>query len=700
MASRGLLSNEPTAHVNHPSRWRARATWSAALALALTFLVVDSVQRVKSIATVASFAVTEHRPPGRDPTSPTGYAWNQHHLILPEFGVDGYHWIMQAGQMLGSEGLRVRHTTRDNWPEGREVHWSGSVRWWLAGLGAVAAALSVGRTLPQGIELAAPWANVIILGLFMVLAAPLLARRLAPQAVAVLVLGCIGIYPFYYNFLAGYVDHHGLAVLSCLAVVIALVAGGGGWVTTDDPKQVTRDRTPSDTAVATGPSSARRWFIASGIAGGVGMWVSAATLIPVLAAIGAGALVGTAVLTDRSPSAPQWRVEPSLWRIWGVAGGVTSLAFYAMEYAPSHMGLRLEVNHPLYALAWLAAGDLLARVAGRKSLRPQWHRVALDLLLIALPPILIAVGSHAMFRPADPFLLALHEDYIDEFRSFGRDLRLTDPSFLWENAGLLLLPIAPLVVLLSFRLPRPLAACLSLALGPALLLLGMALWQIRWLGIASAVGLAAFATFVHVVVTAKPRQGWGLMPRAAAVACVILILVPYPAYSMRGPWRHGFPAERDIPQIIARDVSHMLRTRVAGNPVVVLSAPTSTTWLMYFGGFSGIGTLYWENLEGLKAAAAIYGARNAEEAKALIDRHGITHLVFFSWETFAHGYTLLARGQRLDPRGSQATPRDAFIVQLLEEGRVPPWLEVVPYALPDVPLLARMRVWIFEVSSG
>ncbi len=685
--------------MNRTSRWRRWVTWGAALALALTFLVVDSKERLKSIANVSSFAVTEHRQPVRDPNSPTGYQWNQHQLILPSFGTDGYHWIMQAGRMLDGEGLRIRHTTLDNYPQGREVHWSGSIRWWVAGLGWVSSGFAADRTLPQGIEQAAPWANVIILGIFMIILAPLLARRLAPQAVAILVLGCVSIYPLYYNFLAGYVDHHGLAALSCLAVVILLVAGGGGWVATDDRNQVTPGSTPPDLAFVPGHLSARRWFIASGVAGGIGLWVSATTLIPVLAALGAGALVGTAMLPGPSQPSPGWRVEPSLWRVWGIAGFTTSLVFYAIEYAPYDMGIRLEVNHPLYALAWLAAGDLLCRAAARNSIRPQWHWLALDVMLIALPPVLIAVGSPALFQPADPFHLALHEDYIDEFRSFARDLRLTDPSFLWQNAGLLLLPIAPLAFLFSRRLPRPLAASLALALGPALLLLGLALWQIRWLGPASAVGLAAFATVAHVFVAAKPKQGWGLVHRLAAIACLILILVPFPTYSMLLPWRHGFPVERDIPQIIARDVSHMLRARVGGDPVVVLSAPTSTTWLMYFGGFRGVGTLYWENLEGLKSAAAIYDARDAEQAKVLIDRQGITHLIFFSWETFAHEYALVARGQRLDVRDPQAAPRNAFIVQLLEGGSVPSWLRVVPYPLPDVPLLAQMRVWIFEVSS-
>jgi hypothetical protein len=50
-------------------------------------------------------------------------------------------------------------------------------------------------------------------------------------------------------------------------------------------------------------------------------------------------------------------------RAWscGAPSSRASLGFYAIEYFPQHMALRLEVNHPLHSIAWLAAGELAAR---------------------------------------------------------------------------------------------------------------------------------------------------------------------------------------------------------------------------------------------------------------------------------------------------------------------------------------------------
>src|SRR5256885_15769929 len=50
------------------------------------------------------------------------------------------------------------------------------------------------------------------------------------------------------------------------------------------------------------------------------------------------------------------------WRAWAFGGAVTSLAAYLIEYFPSHLGSwELRAIHPLYGLAWLGGGELLAR---------------------------------------------------------------------------------------------------------------------------------------------------------------------------------------------------------------------------------------------------------------------------------------------------------------------------------------------------
>jgi hypothetical protein len=48
------------------------------------------------------------------------------------------------------------------------------------------------------------------------------------------------------------------------------------------------------------------------------------------------------------------------WRAWAVAGGVTALGAYLIEFAPAYLWhWQLSSIHPLYALAWLGAGEIL-----------------------------------------------------------------------------------------------------------------------------------------------------------------------------------------------------------------------------------------------------------------------------------------------------------------------------------------------------
>ena len=54
--------------------------------------------------------------------------------------------------------------------------------------------------------------------------------------------------------------------------------------------------------------------------------------------------------------------------------------------------------------------------------------------------------------------------------------------------------------------------------------------------------------------------------------------------------------------------------------------PGVTVRLCYFASVRGIGTLCWENLNGLKAAA-IYSTTTDAEAVARMRERGITHLV-------------------------------------------------------------------------
>jgi hypothetical protein len=804
--------------------------WLIALVAALGFIAVDGVLRVAALRDVSRAGLGPGLAPVPDAWSATGWDGERHRLLL--YGGDGYQWVLHTEEMLAEADPRLRRTATDNAPAGRAVHWSGSMRWWLAGVAWLYQRVRPELSLPLAIEATVPWANTLAVALLILLLTPVFARRFGGAAAALFALGCIATYPFYHFFAAGDYDHHAIAALSGLAAVAFLVAGGGGFVRGETgpgggspAARGGRARRPrsgdagEDRIAGWLPDErvARRWFIASAAAGGIGLWVSASTLAPVLAGVCGGALAGV-LLSARSAAEPAgWRAAPQLWRVWGITGFCVSLGFYVLEYFPAHLGLRLEVNHPLYALAWLGAGDLLRR-AGRPAAGRNRVWLLLDGALIGLAPAVVLLSRGAVFLPADPFLWALHEDYISEFRGalahfagFGpwQLLQFASPlpllalpvaallwvsrrgdaavrpsqsaavaashgaavaashgaavaasqrgaapsshdgeARVWRGAALVLLavglayahvlgaawigdllvaagalpgsdtpgPAIVHVLALLFdaavfaalfvwplrsglpRLPRPCRELLLLAVVPAALLLVLALDQIRWLGTAGALWLAVLVTLAAVLWVLRDGYEWTTPRRIVPAVLVLLALVPYPAFTALVHWRHGYPGTRtDLRQLVTRDVSYALRGRLGARRGVVLSDPTSTTRMMYFGGMRGVGTLYWENLEGLRAAAAIYGARTDEEARRLIGERGITHIVLYSWDVFALEYTRLARGERFDRDDPHGGPRDSFMVRLLQRDTPPPWLVPVPYEMPNVSALRGAGVLIWEV---
>jgi len=832
-----------------PARSPVRYLWILAVILAIAFIVVDGKARLATIHMISNSGVGGTTAPTLDPKSLTGYYGNQHILIEPAIGTDGYHWTMQTERMLsGNEGLRVRHTDYDNPPNGRDVHWSSLLHWvgaslaWVGtkvtainfsadGWAAATAADMFGPYQPGGLPIqialsyVAPWANTFCLIVFILAVVPAVARRFGSVPATLLAIGFIAVYPYYEFSIVGYYDHHGLAASYDLAMVLFLVGGGAGWLRNDvaRPDRLTPIEKPlwdwlPDRA------QARRWFIISAAFGGAALWISAASVVPAMMGVGFGALLGTGCLARGLDPKSPWRADATLWRLWGRAGCVSSLFFYALEYMPSNFTWRLEVNHPLFALTWLAAGDFLCRlceyiqsrpVAGAKapaksapapvvtlaaspaktSLLPVWGWVTLDLLAIASIPLAVlcfpASNGYAgsAFVIPDHFLWSLHTDYIIEFRSLARQLSQLSwqeilggisllpiliflvVALLWRadafkasklywrlllvcmaalglyfvhgvyysviwNIGqahwlgmdpqqatvqavsqaqatanllslipdiltVLLLLVLPLTIETPPELPpdlaRPWKALLLLAVFPAIVLLLLAFKQIRWLGIGCSLWLGALAATALVVTRAGPGFRWTTARQILAGAFLALVLLPYPGFTMY-QWEHfelKYPVTMlDLTQLITRDVSQRLRTRLGDKPGVIVSGPTTTTWMMYFGGFKGLGTLYWENIDGLKAVAAIYSAATPEEALELVKKYGVTDIAIFSWDPFADEYAKLHRGLRL----ADDTPTNSFIYQVLHSGKVPVWLRPLPYRLPQEGELKNQYVMILEVD--
>jgi len=662
--------------------------WMAVLAAALGLVLWTASGQIRHVLGISGMHGAAVADPKSDASSQTGYENGVRGLILPPLGDDGYQWIMQTQMMAAGSGARLHHVEYDNAPRGREAHWASPLRWIFGGLGWAVSVVS-GKPFGASVEVAALLAGPLFLGMLLLVAVPIVARRVGAWAGSLLAVGMVASYPFRVYFDAGYPDHHGLLEVCGMLAVLLLLAGGGGWV-----------RREGDGAAGGLPSwlprrrAARGWFVASGAAGAAGLWISAASQIPVLAGIGIGA-VGAAWLGGRQEGAVR---DHALWRLWGRVGAACSLAAWLVEYFPGGMGMRLEVNHPLYSLAWLGAGEILARISRLAEVGGAgWRRedsvaCAWAGAAAAAPLAVIAAAPVATFRVLDPFVMELGIRYVAEGRSLASYFAATPSAFtLVERCAPALVGLPAALLLLRRRTGGLWRAQIVLALGPALLLALLTFREIRWWGLEIAMLLALLAAVLgaldSLLPTRRAMAGWG--------AACLLVFAPGMGFAVRGALLSADYTADDVRAMAGRDFAHWLKARAGEDPLVVASTPVTTNRLVFHGGVRGLGTLYWENTEGLRRAGALFAAASADEARALARAYGVTHVVLFSWDPFAGEYARMYR----ELTGGKAPNGEDFISGILHGRGLPPWLRAVPYRLPAHEALKGQSVFVLEVCD-
>lgn len=660
----------------------------AAIGIVALAMFLDGSGRYSTIQQATAMNLSDRS----SETRPVSTEVRERNLILPTSGIDGKWWVMHTEQMIREGAWRVRHTAQDNSPVGREVHWSSGLMWLLGGMAFVIhwwTAQPVIDCVAHAAVLAGPVMMVIALGGF----GSLLACRYGLRVAAFGIFAYGTCFPLGEFFRLGDCDHHGMVGWFAMVSVFCLAAGGAGFVSKDKNGNVP----------TVGSRLARRWFIASGIAGAAALWVSAATEIPVLAGIALGALLAGWALRRNE----KYAAFPELWRTWGLAGGLTSLGFYALEYFPSHLGWRLEVNHPVFAFAWWGGGDLLCRLLRKMNGQSFVERLGRDyfflgmaVVFLAIPVLLVALLAKEMFWVSDRFLLALHTDHIGEFQPFFKAIFLSNPAIMLMHG--LLWPVLTLIAVIYLSIKKSIPAAwmapLSLTLLPSLVMLGLAMMQVRWLGIAA--GLWVLLGTLVAAMLLREKLNPPLDRRLIWVFCSIAlvpVIIHLALLAGRMTAASVIPERlaRDIlPNVLARDVVHRIAEADPEHRPVILGGPTTSTEFAYYGGVGVIGTLYWENMPGLKAAADIFAATDTETAKKMIIDRGITHVLLCSWDEFAGNYACLR--QRFQPEAAKE-PGETFMVRLLEHRELPSWLRPLYYPVPPEFGLQGQWVQLFEV---
>ncbi len=660
----------------------------AGFVIVLATMALDGASRLGAIEKISAVNFSETLPNAL----PLPSGSRQEMILLPQASVDARWWVIHTREMLRKESWRIRHSDLDNAPAGREVHWSSFLMWVLSGLAWIRSwgtGEPVHHFVADAALAAGPFLMVALLGGMSLMAARVWGWSTALFYLLVLLTSRAVTRTFF----LGEADHHGIVLAFASACLLALLAGGCGFSKLQKTK---RDKRPEIKNI-------HRWVIVSGIAGAAALWVSASTTLPILAGTGLGILTCSLLLKPE----PGTRQTPGIWFLWGLSGCLASLGFYLLEYFPSHMGWRLEVNHPLYAFAWLGGGWILDnavawRSTGRFPSRGLRGFLCLILVLVAFaaPLAAILLAGDRVFWVSDKFLLSLHKEYILEFQSllglYGKEKQsLWIPLFyhFWIFA------IAAGLTFLGVRrsIDCKLRCDLCLLAPPVFVMQLLAVWQVRWGSAAAAmwalVALAIFAAFLRLP-AGNPTRTFAVMSALTSIAIAFFsatLPTAVASYHDETTALNSPIAESVGGNLLLRDVARRISESSPGAVPTVLSGPNSSTELSYQAGLKTLGTLYWENMPGLKAAARIFAVPDGDEALRLLTASGVTHIVVPSWDNFAAAYDDLLAKTEGRPGGM------AFFKSILDNEEYPIWLRPFAYPIPSSSGIDSQSVRIFAV---
>ncbi len=614
--------------------------------LALACVLACDAVRARHIALTTALPGRASAAP--DTRSPTGFSGGQRELVVPEGDEIAFAAIERAQAALAGQSLRSHWTLSENAPFGHRTRPSLPLDAWLLLVAEVARGIT-GQPAGRGVDTAAVWSGPVLQLVVIGAAFALAGLRLGIVGSALAAVGSCLLFPFAVSFLPGLPGPRGMSAAWAL---LSLLLTAGGCV-----------------------SGRRRDWAGAGIAGALAVWTLPSAALPLFAGVVAGALA-----LGRSQEARAAGLNGS-WRVWGYSGGATLLAAAVIEYVPGDVtAMRLDAVHPVYALSWVGAGEVLAaawalRDGGARTFGKQgWIRAAFGFTALVAAPLAAGLSG-------TPVILGTQADA-------SRIALLPGVPAAASTAGLIGHGGAGLCQLaLVLAVAGGAAAALALLqargrerVGGALLsgaALASAACAWREPG-AWAEEEAALIALLALCGAAQSCPAWArrgaLVVGAAAALAGLGAAVP-----REGP----APSPRESEELVQRHLAHWLARRAPDS--VVLAPPRQTPGLIYFGSLRGVGTFSPENEPGLGAALTLVSEPTMEQAGAQVQARGIRFVVLPTWDRF------------LDAPALRGVQRPSLFIGELRHWHLPPWLRAIPYQMPVSGAFEGQSVAVFEV---
>ena len=140
--------------------------------------------------------------------------------------------------------------------------------------------------------------------------------------------------------------------------------------------------------------------------------------------------------------------------------------------------------------------------------------------------------------------------------------------------------------------------------------------------------------------------------------------------------------------LVERDLARWLVAHGPSDGAVVLAPSDLTTALYYYGGIRGLGTLDWENQEGIQAVVRIVSATTADEAFDLVNRRGVLYVVIPAWDNQLDAFARMGLGQI-----------EGSFINGLHRWVLPPWLRPLSYPNPTIGGFEGQSVIVLKVTE-